>query len=110
MSTVALPLRPSNPSYRVGVALSGEQYVFAVRWNARDEAWYLDVLAADGTKLRTGIRVVLGTLLGGRVVLDTFPPGVLQAVDLTNAGREAGLDDLGDRVQIYYYPFEDMGS
>lgn len=111
MATVAIPLDPTvGPHYRVGVTLSGEQFLFDVRWNGRDEAWYLDVRADDATAIRTGIRVVLGTLLGGRVVDPRFPPGFLQAVDLTNSGTEATLDDLGTRVQIYYYPFEDFGS
>jgi hypothetical protein len=106
---VALPLDPTvGPNQRFGTALSGTQYLFDVRWNGRDEAWYLDILAENGDPIRRGMRVVLGTLLGGRVVADAFPPGVLQAVDLTNSGTEAGLDDLGTRVQIYYYPFEDL--
>lgn len=108
MATVSLPIEPSNPWQEFGCALSGEQFNFLLRWNARDEAWYLDVLRENGEAIREGIKVVLGVLLGGRVVDPEFPPGVLQAVDLTNAGGEATLDDLGDRVQIYYYPFEDF--
>lgn len=109
MATVALPLVPSIPYYRVGTALAGAQYILDLRWNGRDESWYMDVLAEDETPIRLGIKVVLGTILGGREVDPLFPAGVLQAVDLTNSGTEAGLDDLGDRVQVYFYPFADMG-
>lgn len=105
----SLPLFPSEPNYRVSVVLAGTLYVLDVRWNGRDEAWYLDVSTEDGNPIRTGIKVVLGALLGGRVVSDDFPLGVFQAVDTTNAGAEAGFDDLGDRVQIYFYSFDELG-
>lgn len=105
----ALPLVPSIPSYRVGVSLAGVQYILDVRWNAREGAWFLDVLAEDETPIRRGIKIVLGTLLGGREVSDEFPLGVLQAIDLTNTGTEAGLDDLGDRVVVLFYSFEELG-
>lgn len=106
---VGLPLSPSVAHYRVGTTLSDEQYLLDVRWNARDEAWYLDVLSEDETVIRSGIKVVLGVLLGGRVVDPAFPPGVFIAVDQTNQGAEPGFDDLGDRVQIHYYSFEELG-
>lgn len=106
---VALPLVPSLPNYRLGVALSGVQYLIDMRWNARDGAWYMDLLAEDETPIRRGIKVVLGILLGGREVNAEFPPGVFQAHDLTNRGAEAGLADLGDRVVVYYYTFVELG-
>lgn len=108
MAAEALPLFPGEPNYRVSTSLAGKQYLLDVRWNGRDEAWYLDISTEDGEPLRRGIKVVLGALLGGRAVDDRLPQGVFQAVDLTNSGRDAGLDDLGDRVQIYFYPFEDF--
>lgn len=109
MATVSLPLDPTaGPNYRVSTVLAGVQYVLDVRWNGRAEAWFLDVLNEEGDAIRRGIKIVLGTLLGGRAVAPDFPLGVFQAVDLTDSGTEAGLDDLGTRVQVYFYPFEDM--
>lgn len=104
-----LDLIPSVANYRFSTALSGTQYLLDVRWNARDTAWYLDVLAEDETPLRLGIKIVLGALLGGRVVSDEFPAGVFIAHDLTNAGTDPGFDELGDRVVVYYYTFEELG-
>ena len=97
-----LPLVPSLPNYRFGTALDGVQYIFDFRWNSRDEAWYMAISSEDGTLIRTGIKVVLGIALGGRVADSDFPTGAFFALDLSNAGVEATLDDLGERVAVVY--------
>lgn len=103
-----LPLVPSLPLYRFNTTLGDRQFGFRLRWNGRDEAWYMDVEREDGTVLRRAIRVVLGVLLGGRSVDPDFPPGGFRAVDLKGTGVDAGLDDLGDRVAIYYLTPEEL--
>ena len=100
---VILPLKPSIANYRVGTTLDGTAYVFDVRWNGRDAAWYLDVRDAEANIIRRGIRIVLGALLGRRCTDPRFPRGVLFASDLSGEQREAGFDDLGTRVRVYFY-------
>lgn len=107
---VALPLTPSEPNYRVGTTLSDNVYLLNVRWNAREECWYLDVLTEAEIMIRAGIKVTLGVLLGARVTDTAFPPGVFIAVDQSNSGVDPGFDELGDRVQIYYYDFQEFVS
>lgn len=100
---VTLPLAPSIPHQRVGTVLDDTVYVFDLTWNERDEAWYMDVLTSDETPIRVGIKVVLGAELGRRVADARFPKGTLWAHDLSRAGKEAGLDDLGVRVVVFYF-------
>lgn len=104
----ALPLIPSEPNYRLGTQLDGTQYVIDCRWNSRAEAWYLDVLDANADPIRTGIKIVLGAALGARCTDPRFPQGLFLASDLSGQGREAGLDDLGVRVFVYYYPRSEL--
>lgn len=101
-----LPLTSEFPNYRFGTSLDGVQYTMDVRWNTRDEAWYLDVLAEDGTPIRRGIKVVLGSLLGGRCIDPGFPDGVMIVADLARLGRDASIADLGDRVTVFFVPYE----
>ena len=98
-----LPLVPSVPNYRVATALDGVSYILDVRWNARDAAWYLDISDANGDLIRAGLKVVLGTLIGARGADSRLPDGVLFAGDSTGAGLDAGLDDMGVRVFVYFY-------
>ena len=102
-----LPFVPAEPSYRVSTTLGATQFLLDVHWNDRAGAWYFDILASDETRLRSGIKVVLGALLGGRCVTPGFPDGVLVAVDTTGQGRDAGYDDLGSRVVVLFIPYED---
>lgn len=105
-----LPLVPSLPSYRFGTLLEDVQLTFDVRWNGRAGSWYLDISDADGDLIRAGIRVVLGVELGGHVADVRMPPGALFAIDLSGAGREAGLDDLGARVVVVYLSSDDLAA
>lgn len=109
MAVQQLPLIPSEPNYRFGTALNGKQVIIDVRWNGRDEAWYLDLLTEDEEPIRTGMKVVLGTILGGRSANADFPVGVFVASDLSGEGREATLDDLGVRVLVHFMTPEELG-
>lgn len=108
MADQRLPLVPTIPHYEVATQLGDDLFILELRWNARDEAWYMGVFDDAGTAIRVGIKIVLGTLLGGRVRAAGFPDGVLQAVDLTGAGLDAALDDLGTRVAVYFTPRADL--
>lgn len=107
---VILPLVPTIPSYRVGTTLAGVAYILDVYWNGYDEAWYMDVLDEEADKIRVGIKIVLGAYLGRRCVDPRFPRGVMIASDQTGEGREAGLDDLGTRVLVYFYTPEEVAA
>lgn len=103
-----VPAADSGPFYRVGVVLGDRQYIFDVRWNARDGAWYFDMFAEDESPIVVGVKIVLGALLGGRCVSADFPDGVFIASDLENTGRDATIDDLGTRVAVYFYTTDEL--
>jgi hypothetical protein len=104
----SLPLVPSVPIYRVGTTLGGRQFIFDVKWNARDEAWYMDISTSSDVIIRHGIKIVLGTIFDGRTVNSESPQGALIATDLTGVGLDAGFDDLGDRVVVYFLTPDDV--
>ncbi len=117
---VELPLEPTTPNYRVGTALNGEQFIFDVRWNSRADrdpvtgedvgAWFFDLRTEGEVMIRAGIKIVLGTLLGGRCTDDRFPNGLFRAIDLTDTDTEAKLDDLGVRVVVYFFTTEEYAA
>jgi len=105
-----LPLVPSVPNYRFSSVLNGVQYIFDVRWNTRDEAWYFDLLSEDETPIRSGIKIVLGTSLGASSTAAFFQNNILVALDLSKAGRDAELDDLGTRVRVFWSSIDDLAT
>ncbi len=103
-----LPIDSAFPSYRLSTAIDGVQYIVDVRWNERDEAWYLDLLSSDGDPIKHGMKIALGTKLGRRCVDPRFPTGAIIARDLTGNGNDAGRYDLGTRVQLRYYSADEI--
>ena len=81
-----------------------------LRWNTRDAAWYMDLLEEDETPIVMGKKIVLGVAIGARSALASFPPGLIVAGDLSGFGSEPGIDDLGDRVRVYFFSNEELSG
>lgn len=105
-----VPFRPGVPQQRVDVTLSGVTYGIVAHWNAMDNAFYLNVYEEDDTPIAMSLKVVLGVVLGRSYTHEFFSSGArgLIAVDLSNTGAECGVDELGGRVQIWYFTELDM--
>lgn len=97
-----LPFTPSEPHYEFTTVLDNQPCRFEVHWNARDEAWFFDILTPQGVLVAAGIKVVLGIPLGRRVIHPLTAKGMFVAVDLSGKSREAGFNDMGRRVQVWY--------
>lgn len=108
-----IPITPSDPWQEITVPLddtdgSTTPYIFEIRWNPRESAWYLNLFEANGDPIITGIKIVLGMYLGRRSRHSFFRKGVLVAIDTSNQGKEAGLDDLGTRVVLRRYTAQEV--
>ncbi len=108
MAAIEIPFAPSIGEYDFTSVIGGIAYVFDVRWNARAAAWFFDVREASGIFVMRGIKIVLGCYLGRLSNHPLFANGVMVAVDLSGAEREATFDDLGRRVAIQYIPVLDL--
>lgn len=99
---ITLPLT-TDPFRTFTTTLGEVRYHITQRWNERAERWTLDFVDADTDEiLASAIPVVLGSDL-----LRSFCPkiGRLLAIDMAaeaGAGTEAGVDDLGSRIQVIW--------
>lgn len=100
--------QPPDPNFQIGVVLLGVPYLFDFRWNVRAAAWFLDVNDVQEKPIWNGIRIVIGMYLGRACNAQPFTNGVLQALDLSGAGADPGLDDFGTRVRLTYMPAVDL--
>jgi hypothetical protein len=107
MSVHLIPLQPSQPDVQFGVTLESTHYTMHVYWNDRDVAWYFDIFDPGGAAIAYGIKIVLGAQLGKNCNAAPFTTGVFMAFDTSGQELDAGIDDLGTRVQLYYMPVED---
>jgi hypothetical protein len=102
MAIFSVPVEPKNPNQRLFTSFEGTSYIIDFRWNERDEAWYMDIFTETEDELARGVKVALGAVILRKYSDDRFPPGKFFAADLENTHREAGLDDFGARVRLYY--------
>jgi hypothetical protein len=103
-----VPFTPSLPNYRFNTGFDGTIVTFQTLWNARDAAWYFDLFAADASIIALGIKVVLGVNLGRKSTHPFFFSNLLRAYDTSNQGRDAGIDDLGARVQVVRFSLAEL--
>lgn len=98
--SVVIPIVTSRNNQRVNLALDGLVYLWDIHWNVRDNAWYFDLREGDETLIIGGVKIVLGASLGSTSTHPFFSAHLVTATDTTGSGRDAGYDDLGDRVQL----------
>jgi hypothetical protein len=111
MATLEIPLDSVDAYFDVQVTLDGVALLLTFRWNARAEAWYLDISTAEGDVITASRKVVIDwplMLRGFRDSDSRLPPGHLSAADTSNAGLRPGRYDLGGRVKLYYRDAEDI--
>lgn len=99
---VTIPVRSDLEAYSFSCALDGVNYVLSFAFNYRSSLWSVDIAAADGTPILSGIPVQTGVDLIGRFVPESRPPGRLLAIDTTGNGTDPGRDDLGNNVLLLY--------
>lgn len=99
MAVLELPLS-SFPAQSFTTQLGDKKFFFDVRFNSRSNTWTIDMLDdASREAVVIGLPIRLGVDL-----LDpyNFPYGALVATDRTGQGKEAGPDDLGSRVAVFW--------
>lgn len=104
----SIPFIPSDTNYVLAVPIDDTQVLFDVRWNSREEAFYLDMYESDDTVIALNVKVVVGIPLGRRSLHTFFDNHIITAVDLSGEGRDPGFDDLGSRVIVTVQSSSDL--
>ena len=97
-----LEIPVSNDPAQVFTTQLGEtKYVFDVKYNDRSGVWTLDLYDATTQAL---VVASLAMVIGHDLLEPyNFGIGRLFCFDMTNQGLDAGPDDLGDRVKLYWF-------
>lgn len=106
MAVFKLPLLAdtgATPHYTFSCELDGVTYSFDFAWNDRDGSWFMQIGDSEENLLHGSMRVVLGQVFAGRDTDPSLPPGMLIAKDTSGANLDPGLEDLGSRVEIWYW-------
>jgi len=105
---VQLPFETGSGFYQFTSTLDGVDYLFDVRWNERDSAWYFDLLTVDGEMIGSGNKIVLGSSPGFRTADERWPNGPFVVTDTSESGLDATYEDIGTRVLVFWYTAEEF--
>lgn len=104
MATFALPLlKDITADYIFQTELESVTYTFRVRWNDRDQNYFLDIMDSDANPLLNGLKLCLGKIFYDRFSIAGLPPGTIIAEDTTGLGIDPVRGDLGGRVRLIYF-------
>jgi hypothetical protein len=89
-------------NYEQVTSLDGVDFILRFLWNERDNHWFLTIRDAAGSDIITGIKLVADIPVGAHLTDERRPEGQIWTVDMTGAGVDPGLRDLGERVILSY--------
>jgi hypothetical protein len=102
VAVLEIPTRSDIDTYTFSVDLEGTAYGFAFHFNGRMQKWLMNILAEDGTPILESLPAFVNTDIIGRFSDARLPPGHIIFIDKSGAALDPGLDDLGDRVRMFY--------
>ena len=108
MSDLIIPCNPSLSHYTMTVTLDGANYDLAFDWNSRASRWYMTLMDTTDSPIAASLCLLVGVPLLMSVTDVRRPPGDFVAIDTSGQNIEAGLNDLGNRVQVRYVPIADL--
>jgi hypothetical protein len=113
MAILTIPTT-SDPFQRMTVRLDGSDYVIELRYNQREERWYLSIADDESVPILSGLKLQANWPLLWRHRYDTrVPPGEIMVTVTTATDRSPPtLDDLGEgkRCELSYYDAAELAT
>lgn len=89
----------------VTVQLGGAKYQFKTRYNSRSGVWTFDLYDASQQLMVASVPMVLGQDL---LEPYNFGIGRIICIDTSRQGIDAGQNDLGNRVKVYWFSEDEV--
>lgn len=102
MAILKLPVSSEFPKFKFNTELDTETFIFSFRFNERMDRWIMNISDATEIPLIMGIPVLLGVPFYEQFKNPSLPKGRLFAINPESANTEAGSEDLGKSVFIFY--------
>ena len=108
MANIELPINHLTPKQSFYILLSGKRYKITIRWNSRDEAFYMGLFTETSSPIFTNAKVLPGWILYRQYISDNKPPGNFVVVDTLTNNTPPTKYELGtdQRVRILYIDSE----
>lgn len=106
MATLELPVRSDLKSYEFTIDLEDGTFTLRFKYVERMDLWVMDIADAQNVDIVVGVPVQTNIDLFGQITKSDLPPGTFIALDETGQERDAGQDDLGNDVKLFYVESE----
>jgi hypothetical protein len=106
--TIPTPNASTDGNFYFIIDLDGSEYQLFLKYNERDDAWYMDISDTKGNAIRSGMRLVCNFPFMRTCMVPERPPGELMALDTLNPPEDPGLEDLDKRVVLVYEEQESL--
>jgi hypothetical protein len=101
MAILEIPILNSS-NYNFRIDLEGSTYNLGLKYNKREDRWYLDIKDEQDNPIVMGIKLVLNTSLTERFKDDRLFPGTLFLLSEADIDTDPGLEDLGTDIKLLY--------
>jgi cag pathogenicity island protein 13 len=105
MTILTIPTT-NDPFQRMTVRLDGRDYVLELRFNQREDRWYLSIADDESVPLLSGLKLQANWPLLWRHRYNVqLPPGEIMAAVTTGDRTPPTLNDLGEgkRCELTYF-------
>lgn len=110
---VIMPVFQDRSSrYEFDIELAGEVWHLKFSWNAREEAWYMDIQTQNQVDIISGIKMVINYPLLNQYIAYNLPEGNFILWDLEQNPSTGGVtfDNFGKRYQLIFLSNEELTS
>lgn len=99
-----LPINPIYSKQTFSILLTGIRYKVNVRWNTRDESWYIGLLTAAGILIFSPVKILPGWVPFRQLKHEKKPVGNFVIIDTITENVPPGRLELGtdERVKVLY--------
>jgi hypothetical protein len=109
--TAQIIVTGADPFYSQETTLEGVRYLLDFAYSQREHVWRLSIsLAADGTELASGIKLLCGRDFCKYRTDVRLPPGKLVVLPNGTDDTPPDLEELGEgrRCELVYFPLSDV--
>lgn len=106
MAILELPIDSQQVAFKFKVTLDSILVELEFHFNSRYERWFMNMLDENGNMILAGRPMMTNLDLTGRFADGRIPPGFMFPFNITQAFEDAGFEDLGEDVPVFYEEVE----
>ena len=102
MAFLEIPTSSDSENFNFEIDLEGTVYTLEFSYNKRRDLWIMSILDASENLLLGGIPLLTSIPLTDQYVDENLPPGRFILLDETGQNKDAGRNDLGATIKLFY--------